>query len=328
MDVEDVGYRGALTGRFFRLQEPLEVGLDLLDRAQPHAWQEELSYRRSYRSFCTSTHPHEGTLDYDEGVLAYTDDCEGNTGVYRLYVRHEDRKVSRAAIEAAAKQILTAEVGSPDPRSVSRELWNEFRGVAHANLLRRAVPTWRIVPIIAAGDLVWVGTRSSFTDRTYRALLAAVLGPCDPLPGLWPSESKTAWHGLSFALVLKALREEEGDLDADAKLVEFAIKGDTFRLTSGALSSQRREIVRQLVTGADVEISRIVVVVSSLGEKTLIKADALGGYLADGPAPAGGLPEERLRSRLASTLAVYERVGEIGDQVVAEIEAEEQAEAV
>ncbi len=315
---QDVVYSGPLNGRFFKVSPVLQPGRSLVDVCLEHAWSAERSAGSpSYRSFCRSAVPHDGDLGEDPDLLSYDDD---GTGVWRLWLREESRKAGRAAIEERAAELVVEQYPDTPLLKLQRSEKKDILARAKRDLLRMAVPSIRIIPLVAMSGWVWIGRRACAKDRTYVHLLRQVFSSLELDPLLWDPD-EAGWTSCSYATLLAFVRSTNGELAPDVVLSEIDVRGRAIQLKAADSAEDVRAVLREVTKStSEASVSRLSFEVYRDGTSIVLDADEHGLHRGAPAKSAGGLPHERISRRFGDVRYASGRVREVMMGLVKQLE--------
>ena len=300
----------SLVGRFYRLKQPIERNTSLLKIADPHAWEKGREVGRSfYRGLCDGDPPYEGDLGASDIELAYDD---GGSGIWRLWIREEERSVSRKQIESRATVLARAD--DPDTPLKKRQRSNQvfLKSQARADLLQEATPKLRVVPVLLTQEWAWIGRRASVDDLAYGLLLGRLVGSVQPDPIVWAPDGDLGWSAASMAVLFAFLESESTNLAPDVMLCKLDARGHSLSCKATDDIETVREVLREFTqnTGS-VLIRALSFEVYQGGDSILVEVDRHGVFRVIPSRSRGGLPAERIKRRFDDALCAARRVGEV-----------------
>jgi hypothetical protein len=299
-------FSGALSGRFFSYRTRIEPGSDLRRMAASSAWKKIPDGAvpvKIQRGLCCSAAPHSGDLDQERELLGYQD---RGAGLWCLWLREDERKVGKTALDNATVSLSLAagvDLGRASP--VTRSKYVEE---ARAVLLRRAIPTIRVTPIVLSADgWGWFGDRSGL-DFDRISVIRPVCGQVLSDPLCWNPTGGYGWSSLSLAALRVILRNSSGTADPgsalslcpEVDLVEVRASGRCIRCTATDDGHDRGRLLAMtsaLVADPSMVVTQLTWSVHSEHEPVEICLDQHGVRAGWPPASAGGMPAERLSRR-------------------------------
>jgi hypothetical protein len=295
---------GPIMGRFFLLSESVPKGAELLSKALPYKWEERPEEESS--GFCTGSSPFGGDIDECREDLSYND---RGSGVWRMWIREEERKVSKKAAEMEASVMASARHGMHLNELPYLER-KEILGRAHKELLKRSVPHVRVVPVIVHDNWIWVGKRKPGVQ--VRFLLKSLVGEdAIPDPVVWSGDFGRGWNSFSSALLRSYLKRSDSWLSEDVQIAEIDLRGTRVRFKAGEEDdgSFRATIQSLLNTSPELEVSSVGFYVRHGGDRVQVDVD-ISGLISGVPGrSAGGLLAERIRRRFTDLRMASKSVG-------------------
>jgi len=300
---------GPLGGRFYRLDKAVEPSTSVLERARDLVFHSPTPRVRFVRGFCSGKAPNDGDLDGDDSDLSYDD---GGTGMIALWVREEERKVSKRAVleEAARRSLSERRLQLAD---LSRHDRKDLEASVRAEMLQTTVPGIRVVPVVVCEDWAWVGCKGY--DEAYRAVIHGVFGAVshDTLV----MRGDIGFAQVSLAAMQSYLDSEDGHLDADVELIQVKLKGQSLQLKAERATRDVTLALRQLLEAdTSLEVRSLQFSVDMDGENTVIDMDENGVFRINSPRSSGGLIHEALRRRFGDGRRASARVGELLSNIV------------
>ena len=311
-------YSGALTGRFYRLGERLDRNTSLVSACEGLSWSSSSSPVAFSRTFCESCLPYEGDIGEDTGDLAYHD---SGSGVWRMWLREETRKVSKMAVEQYAAKIALKEDPDTSLKKMQRSDRLRVTQMARLDLISSCVPQIRVVPIVVIDDLLWIGKRSSVKDRTYIHLLRQVVGDLEEDSLLW---NDGGWSSCSYATLKEFCSVKAGELAPDVHLSDLHVHGRSIQVKASDGAEDVRKLLSQMTASvSETGVKRLSFEVMRDGVRIEVDADAYGVFRAVPMRSPGGLPHERVRRRFEDVLYAASRIKTVMSEIVARYEEEE-----
>jgi hypothetical protein len=308
-------FRGPFVGRFFRLSSPVPSGAELLKNALPYAFSASASYvtdKSSLYGYCRSAMPYDSDLEMETAELGYGD---AGTGVFRLWIREEERTVGRASVQILARKLAMGRF--PGWEDVPALIKKELLSAAKIELLDQALPKIRVVPCAVDNETkkLFVARKVAFSGARYSALFTRTMGSvvrADPL--LWDAEDEMApgWFALSEAALTSYLSKSDNKLDADTSLVEVKVGDQQLRCIALEPSGDQRKVLESVMKLTPrPAVTSLVFHVSGIGGTVEVAVDAQGVYRLVPATSPSGLAADRLRRRFADGFAAVERVAEV-----------------
>ena len=293
-------FSGKLTGRFSSIDRQIGPIDELASRASRAAWSTDGPIQKLRRGWCRSIPPYDGGLDLETSELGYADN---GTGLFRLWIRQDERTVGRRAVQAMAS-VLASRDGKRDD-GMTRQEKQVYMVAAREQLMQRAVPRTKIVECLLCRDpgWVWIGDRSGH-ETWARRLLYPVCGSVTPDPVCWAHGSSPGWEVLSRSCLNGCIQRDSDELSIGdgVTLMDVRIKGSQVRCSAqGGGDAEHtawvRRTIRSILDDPSAATTRLTLKVVHGGESTEVTLDEDGLVQADPPMSKNGLIKDRLERR-------------------------------
>lgn len=315
----DAIFARSFAGRFFRMSSPLKRSTSLHGLVQEHGWVESMGSGQPFaRAFCVGEPPFNGSLDESTMDLAYDD---GGTGVWRLWLREEERTAGRRQTEALAVQMALQDNPDSPLKKRHRSEQKQLLERAKIDILKTASPKMRIIPVISSSDWVWIGSRSSATDLELSAFLSHVLGRIQSDPLIWTPGNGLGWSVYSMTSLLAFLEVEAGQIASDVSLTEIDVQGRSMTCKATDSASVVRDVMREFAkSSSDAVVRRLSFEVYKEGNCITLDVDQHGVFRALAPSSVGGLPHERILRRFNDVFFAAQRINSVLNELHSKFE--------
>jgi hypothetical protein len=302
---------GVISGRFYRHEAPLESETNFLHRVQEYTFPEHCEVQKLLRGYCNGDPPFGSNLEETQIEGSYADDGHG---IWRMWIREDTRNVSRNQVLRKSAERCLIEYNRPLSQVPHKDR-KEIEAQVKKDLLLLAIPSVRILPVVASRGWTWVGCRA--VDNAIRAILFPVVGRVDFEPVAWSFDSETGWSSLSLAGVQSYAETGNPDLDGDVHLVSVGLESLEISCRMHGASQHLSEILQKMVDpSVAVRVLSLTFEVEMDGEKTVVSLDKDGVYRGLSPSSSGGLSHEVLIRRFQAVRQSAERVGEVLSEIL------------
>lgn len=311
---DDPVFSGPFSGRFYRLDRAMDLGSSLVSRALMAAWVGTPAAVFE-RGFCRGSSPHDGDLGDDAVDLSY---CDGGTGIWRLWIREDSRKVPKSAVMELAARLAFDRDPDTSLRQSSRSVRSSLEEAARYALLKQAIPATRVIPVVAGrdeGGWIWIGRSGCASDRSYVQFLRSVVGDLELDPVVWSSDG--GWATSSYATLVASTKVRGGRLAPDVFLRGIDVKGTSLHVKASD-GVDIGALLEKMGASSETSVRSLSFEILKDGVSVQVDVDAHGVCRVSPMRSAGGLPADRLRRRFSDARSSCGRVRSVMADAVEE----------